>query len=343
MTSESKTGSESNQVHFLVVVAMFAVALAYAIMNSYEPQIDRQYDFFELIFPLSEFAAGGFALVVAKRYWGSEVFGRAYLSLGIGCICAGTGTALFGVFEVYYGIDNPFPNWNDLFTGSYYLFLLYHLTSCIRYFKRKFSKKDKLLIIMLPLTTTSILLGYTFFSFEIPGSVPDILSHQIKVGDTTFKLVPVSSPSGKHQHITVSDVIYELVPENLTTTRYQQVPTTHSPINFVPITVSNLVVNEISMEKDSTFWIGVGLQSYYYTMTTLTLSFAVMGSYIFRRSMLGNAWGLLLLGIGLTSVGDLIYYLNAVHTYDRTYPDIAFWVLGYLIISYALYLHRKIL
>ena len=343
MKSEPTTGSMSNDVNFLVVITMFAGILAYGIMNSYEPQVDRQYDFFELMFPLSEFAAGGFALLVAKRYWGSEIFGRAYLSLGIGCICAGIGTALFGVFEVIYGIDNPFPNWNDVFTGAYFLFLIYHLRTSVHYFKRKFSRKDKLLIIMLPLTATSILLGVTFFSFEVSGSVPDLLSQQIKVDDTTFKLVPVSSPSGQYQYITVSNVTYELVPANLTTTRYEQVPRTDSPINFVPITVSNIVVSPRIIEKDPTFWVGIGLQIYYYSMTTLNLSFAVIGSYIFRRSMLGNAWGLLLLGIGLTAVGDIIYYFNAVYTYDRTYPDIAFWVFGYMIISYALYLHRKTL
>ena len=341
MKPEPKTGSFSSAINPFIVIAMFVAIVVYGIMNSLEPQIDRQYDFFELMFPLSEFAAGGFALIVAKRYWGSEVFGRAYLSLGLGCICAGIGTSLFGVFEVIFGIDNPFPNWNDIFTGAYFLFLLYHLTSNVHYFKRQFSRKDKLIIIMLPLTATSILLGVTFFSFEVTGSVPDLLSQQIKIDDTTFKLVPVNSPSSQYQHITVSDVIYELVPVNLTTTRYEQVPLTDSPINFVPITVSNIAVNPMIIEEATTFWVGIGLQIYYYLMTTLNLSFAIMGSYIFRRSMLGNAWGLLLLGIGMTAVGDIIYYFNAVHTYDRTYPDIAFWTFGYMIISYALYLHRK--
>lgn len=341
MTSEFKTGALGNEINPFIVIAMFVAIVAFGIMNLFEPQIDRQYDFFELMFPLSEFAAGGFALVIAKRYWGSEVFGRAYLSLGLGCICAGIGTSLFGVFEVIYGIDNPFPNWNDIFTGAYFLFLFYHLTSNVRYFKRKFSRKDKLLIIMLPLTTTSILLCVTIFSFEIPGSVPDLLSKQIKVDDTTFKLVPVNSPSGHYQHITVSDVTYELIPANLTTTRYEQMPLSDSPVNFVPITVSNIVLSPGIIEEDPTFWLGIGLQTYYYSMTTLNLSFAIMGSYIFRRSMLGNAWGMLLFGIGLTAVGDLIYYFNAVSTYDRTYPDIVFWTFGYMIISYALYLHRK--
>lgn len=341
MESEPKIGLMGNEINPFIVIAMFVAIVAFGIMNTIEPQIDRQYDFFELMFPLSEFAAGGFALVVAKRYWGSEVFGRAYLSLGIGCICAGIGTSLFGVFEVIYGIDNPFPNWNDIFTGAYFLFLLYHLTRNIRYFKRKFSRKDKLLIIMLPLVTTSILLCVTFFSFEIPGSVADLLTKQIKVDDTTFKLVPVNSTSGNYQHITVSDVTYELVPANLTTTRYEQIPRTDSPVNFVPITFSNSIVSPRIFEEDPTFLLGIGLQTYYYLMTTLNLSFAIMGSYIFRRSMLGNAWGMLLFGIGLTAVGDLIYYFNAVYTYDRTYPDIVFWTFGYMIICYSLYLHRK--
>jgi len=341
--SEPKTGAMGNEINFLVVIAMFAAIVLYGVMNSYEPQIDRQYDFFELMFPLSEFAAGGFGLVIAKRYWGSEVFGKAYLSLSIGLIFAGIGTILFGVYEIVYEIDNPFPNWNDLFTGSYFLFLLYHLRSCVHYFKRKLSRKDKLLIIMLPLTVTSILIITSLVTVSIPGSVPDLLSRQIKVGDTTFKLVPVSSLSGQYQYLTVSDVTYELVPVNLTTTKYEQIPLTDSPINLLPITVSHFSVNSLITNEDPIFWLGIGLQIYYYSMTTLALSFAIVGSHVFRRSMLGNAWGLLLLGIGLTAIGDIIYYFSAIYTYDRTYPDIAFWVFGYMIISYALYLHRKIL
>jgi len=320
---------------------MFIAIVLYGVLNSYEPQIDRQYDFFELMFPISEFVAGGFGLVIAKKYWGSKVFGKAYLSLGIGLIFAGIGTTLFGVFEVIYGIDNPFPNWNDIFNISYFLLVLYHLRSCVGYFQKKLSTKNKLLLILLPLTTTSILFVAILIPVSISGSVPELLSQQIQVGDTMFKLVPVSSPSEQYQHIIVSDVTYELVPVNLTTTKYEQTPMTDSPINIVPIAFSNFVVNPLMTNESPIFWIGIGLEIYFFAITTLNLSYAIVGAQVFRHTILGNAWGLLLLGIALTAIGDIIYYFSAIYTYDRTYPDIAFWVFGYMIISYALYLHRK--
>jgi hypothetical protein len=50
---------------------------------------------------------------------------------------------------------------------------------------------------------------------------------------------------------------------------------------------------------------------------------------------------LLLVGIGLTTAADVSYYLTQWEYYDRTNPIIAIWVLGSMIVCYALYLHKK--
>jgi len=140
---ESKTEARTGEINYLVIIFIFVGIVFFGFLNLYEPQIDQQFDFFELMFPLSEFVAGGFGLIVAKKYWGSEVFGKAYLSLGIGLILAGTGSTLFNILEISMGIANPFPNWPDIFFVLYYILLLYHLTSCIRYYNKKHNIKAR--------------------------------------------------------------------------------------------------------------------------------------------------------------------------------------------------------
>jgi hypothetical protein len=80
---------------------------------------------------------------------------------------------------------------------------------------------------------------------------------------------------------------------------------------------------------------------FYNTITTLNLALAIVGATIFRSSVLGLAWGFLLFGIALNAVGDIIYDFTAIYAYDRTNPAMDFWVFGCMIVSYALYTHRK--
>jgi len=349
---EYKDESKVGEINYVIIICIFVAIVFFGFFNLYEPQVDQQFDFFELMFPLSEFAAGGFGLIVAKKYWGSEVFGKAYLSLGIGLILAGCGSTLFNVLEISYGVANPFPNWPDLFFVSYYLLVFYHLSSCVRYFNKKrhtkLSVKNKLLIILLPLTATSILVAASFTVVTIPGSVPDMHSDYIQINGVSFKIVPVEgSPRSQYQQVIVNNITFELVPIELTTTSYEQTHLINSSIDLVPIILTNFNIRPLDLQQDlgeeltPWFMLGTILTIYYFGMSTINLSFAIVGVQVFRNTVLGNAWGLLLLGLALTSVGDLIYYANAINGYDRTYPDIAFWVFGYMIISYALYLHRK--
>jgi len=348
---EHKVEEKRGKISYFVIIAIFCGIVIFGFMNLYEPQIDRQYDFFELMFPISEFVAAGFGFIIAKKYWGSKVFGKAFLSLSVGLVFAGIGTLGFGINEVIYGLDNPIPNWNDFFSAAYFLLVLYHLISCIRYFLKKQNKKltreNKLIIILLPITATAILVIASYTSVTITGSVPELNSQYIHIGDSSFRLNLVDSPSDQYQTIMVydpfidDDVIYELVPVELTTTNYEQMPTTEGPVDFVPLALSDFNIGPLGYEIE--FGVADVVFIYFYALTTLNLSFAIVGAQVFRNTRLGSAWGLLLLGIALIAVADLIYYSNAIYGYDRTYPDLAFWVFGYTIIAYALYLHRKLL
>jgi hypothetical protein len=325
-------------INYYVLVLMFIGIIVYEIMNDYEPQIESQADIFEVIFYISQFLVGILGLFVAKKYWGSKVFGKAYLALGIGFILAGAGSVLFVGLEIN-DIVNPFPGLPDILIGPYFLLLLFHLFSCTRFFKKRFSKNDKLIIVLIPLSTTIVFILASNIPVEIPGSTPDLLAKYVMIGNNFFKLVEVNETSGNNQHVTVDGIMYELIPAKVTTTRYEQIPTTDFPIKFIPIVLTNITIGK-TQEQDSSYWFGYGLTIYYIFTTSLNLGFAVVGAKIFQHTILGQAWGLLTIGIGLIAIGDIIYYFHALYSYDKTL-DLPFWVFGHFIVAYALYVHKK--
>jgi hypothetical protein len=76
--------------------------------------------------------------------------------------------------------------------------------------------------------------------------------------------------------------------------------------------------------------------------TSLTFSMAIVATQIFRTTVLGTAWGLLLLGILLNTVADLYYYINELFGgYVRTDPVTGIWLAGTVFMCYGLYKHRK--
>lgn len=336
---EQKTKTEIN---YYIIAAIFISVLLFTFANSIEPQIDYQMDIFELIFSMAYAAPAIFSFFVAKKMRGG-MFGKAYLALTIAYGLGAIGSVLFTVFQMFYGIDNPYPNWPDAFFICFYLFALYHLTITTRLDgKKKLNKGQKTLVIIIPLAITSI---YVFSllagpSLSVSNSVPDLLSHEITIGDTTFQLIPSTSQS-QSQHLIVDNVTYDLIPLNLTDTKYPQIYDSSVRLNLSPIFFKNTSFGP-QQSHDMTFWPGFFAGTYYVAATTAVFAWALVGAQVFRKSsMLGTPWALLVVGLGLNSVGDVTYYFTSIYSYDRTTPILGIWVLGFMIASYALYLHRK--
>ena len=76
--------------------------------------------------------------------------------------------------------------------------------------------------------------------------------------------------------------------------------------------------------------------------TSATLSFAILGMLIFRHTLLGTVWLLLAFGLMMNSVADVwYYYLELFNQYNDTHVVNSLWTMGYVIVAYALYKHRK--
>ena len=99
---------------------------------------------------------------------------------------------------------------------------------------------------------------------------------------------------------------------------------------------------DISQERDQQYWNGVYMGTAYVAASTLTFAYALLAARVFRHSLLGAPWGLLLLGIGLNWVADMHYYYSSIYYFDRTNPVHGIWLASTMIICYALYKHREL-
>lgn len=97
----------------------------------------------------------------------------------------------------------------------------------------------------------------------------------------------------------------------------------------------------MEQERDQQFYNGFYTGLFFVASTTFIFSWAIIGVRGFRSTVLGVPWGLLLVGIGLAAITDVSYYYASIYAYDRTNPIIGIWVLGCIIVCYALYLHKK--
>jgi len=113
----------------------------------------------------SQIIAGIAALIVSKKYHGSKVFGRSFLSLAAAFFSLAIGETIYNVSLFVFNVD-PFPSVADIFFFLLYPFTLVHLIINIKFFRIKNNLKDISLIIGLVL---SIILLYSFLAFDAIG------------------------------------------------------------------------------------------------------------------------------------------------------------------------------
>jgi hypothetical protein len=95
-------------------------------------------------------------------------------------------------------------------------------------------------------------------------------------------------------------------------------------------------------------WHDIGFD-YYYTMifvsiASVSASFALLGTQMFKQSALAVVWSLLAVGLFLHIFADIwYYYLEIFGQYTDTHVVNVFWQAGWMVIIYALYKHQKVL
>jgi len=265
----------SDGINYYVLAFIGIGTMIFLVGNSIETPIENKLDGYEILSSMGFAAATIFAFVLAKRYWGSEIFGRSYLALAIGYLCYSIGWNLWWYYEIYEKVENPYFYYPDIFFIAFYPLVIYHIRKNFKYFKRTTTSNQKLTIIIIPLVLSSV---YAFFG-----------------------LVPVEAEGG------------------LLTLKINEFP-------------------DYDTRFYAEFFTGLGFTF----ASALTFSFAIVGAQIFRTTVLGAAWGLLLLGIMINTAADTYYYIYELFgDYERSDPVIGIWLLSTVIICYGLFKHRK--
>lgn len=275
---EEQTGKKEkivSELNFYVIAFITAGILIYIIGSAIEPDVETELDFYEATSSAGFGSAAVFSWIAAKRYWGSSVFGKAYLSFALAYTCYFIGWNLFWVYEIIYQIENPYPYYPDIFFFAYYPLIIYHIRKNFIYFNRTLQTNQKLIIIIIPIIVTS------FYAI--------------------FGIIPIEQHGG----------------------------------------LGTITINPIP-EYDEDFYKSYFTGLVFTAATSLTFSSALVATQIFRKTVLGSAWGLLLVGILLGTAADLYYYLNELfEAYERGNPVTGIWLVSAVFVCYAMYKHRK--
>ncbi len=144
------------KISYKIFGIIFAGVIAFQLyLNTYKNPDDPQLSFIVTLASfLTPVFAGCVGLVVARRYWNSEIFGKSYLALSIGFLMNGAGEL------VYYFLEQtgevPSPSIADVLFLSFYFLLFYHLAKNIAFFKPKITFPIKALIIGIPIAIVSV-------------------------------------------------------------------------------------------------------------------------------------------------------------------------------------------
>lgn len=118
------------------------------------------------------------------------------------------------------------------------------------------------------------------------------------------------------------------------------------PIEFlwmilIPVTVVSIYITssiEQVEEPDLEFYFTI----IYVLEPAIVLPLAILGAKTFKGGIIGTAWIILVLAILVLTMGDVWYsYLEIFGEYDLLHPVNLFWYVGYWIVVYALFKHKK--
>lgn len=139
----------------LVGVIIFHI---YSVTSAYKNEEFSDIDFIYLILPL---LCSAFSFAVARKFSFSDIFGKAYISLGISfafLFCAEFTYVV--IYEIILQQD-PYPSIADVFYLVFYPFAIYHMKKNISYFL-DVTKIHYTIIVGITLLITLIYFGLSF-------------------------------------------------------------------------------------------------------------------------------------------------------------------------------------
>ena len=155
----------SSKINYKVMIGIF---IGVILLQIYLNMIDNedQIEISIIIVSLScEIITGAAAFIVSRKYRGTMVFGRSYLSLSAAFFSVAIGEIIYNVYLFAFHQD-PYPSIADAFFFLLYPFTLLHLLINIRFFKVGISLKSIFLVTAL---SVLIILVYSIYAYESIG------------------------------------------------------------------------------------------------------------------------------------------------------------------------------
>ncbi len=169
--SEGKTVEKiSHGINYKVIALIGALGVVDLIYAEYffDPEI---FNIKDGLYMAGMAACGIFSILVARRYAGSQMLGKAYLFLGLGFFAWFIGDLGYYYNQFVLEID-PWPTPFDAGFAFNYVFAIMHLYLNTRYFKRKWSIPMKSVIVIIPIIAVT---AFTMEAYYAWGEYDELL------------------------------------------------------------------------------------------------------------------------------------------------------------------------
>jgi len=167
-TAKIPKGVLGSPIDYKILVIIFALAVGYHILLYYGDE--SQFNITDALYLTGLFACGVAGLMVAKRYRGSQVFGKAYFFLGLGFISWFIGDLGYYYNNFVLQVD-PYPSPFDVGYIGFYVFASLHLLLNTRYFRRQWSVPMKVLLVVLPIV---VIATYSIVAYQEWGDYEEL-------------------------------------------------------------------------------------------------------------------------------------------------------------------------
>jgi len=154
-----------DRLNYKVLLIILASGVTFQIFNSIIPEREHELDLINNIISASTAITSISAFYIAKRYHGSDVFGKAYLALGAAYLVWFIGDMIWNYEEIILKV-HAYPSPSDIFYFAFYPFASFYLIRNIFHWKQKFSLPTKILAIALPPLIIAI---YTYLTYHQGG------------------------------------------------------------------------------------------------------------------------------------------------------------------------------
>ncbi len=155
---------KSNRINYKIISIIVALTFVDLIYGLYF--FDGEYFEIKDGYYMAGLASIGIvSIIVARRYRGSAMLGKAYLFLGLGFFA--WFFADVGYYYQQFVLDiDPWPSPFDIGFFASYVFAILHLSLNTRYFKPKWSKQMKAVLVLIPIIAVS---SFTIITYNAWG------------------------------------------------------------------------------------------------------------------------------------------------------------------------------